>query len=309
MRGGEQTIAPEAAVRCAPWTREQRVDPIGTAGCYAGYLLVEWPLPWPRDIAVLPGAAELAAAASRAGLRLQALVGEPGAERAHVITYRRARAGAGFTRHEQLVRPDRVVEAGLALVADPGPAARDAIVGDALVCTHGSRDRCCGSLGTSLALELAALDGRWPSGIRLWRTSHSGGHRFAPTATVLPEGTAWAYLDADALVRILRREGPLDDLLPRYRGCAALGSPGEQVLERAVLAEIGWPLLRAGRAGRADADGHVELAVELDDGSRPTFSGTVGVARMMPVPACGSPIDAAEKSEPELALSGFARIS
>src|SRR5688500_17622057 len=38
-----------AALRCAPWTREQQVDPIGSAGTYDTFLLVESPQPWPND--------------------------------------------------------------------------------------------------------------------------------------------------------------------------------------------------------------------------------------------------------------------
>ena len=46
-----------------------------------------------------------------------------------------------------------------------------------LVCTHGGRDRCCGSDGTRLFQALFP-----PPGVRVWRTSHTAGHRFAPTA-------------------------------------------------------------------------------------------------------------------------------
>ena len=38
-------------LKCSEWARENEVDPIGTAGIYEGYLLIEWPLPWPRDFA------------------------------------------------------------------------------------------------------------------------------------------------------------------------------------------------------------------------------------------------------------------
>ena len=52
-----------------------------------------------------------------------------------------------------------------------------------LICTHGSRDRCCGTLGGRL---YAKASKRYPS--MIWQTSHVGGHRFAPTLLSLPQG-------------------------------------------------------------------------------------------------------------------------
>ena len=99
-----------------------------------------------------------------------------------------------------------------------------------LICTHGARDRCCGSLGTRLAAAMADRVGR-DGTTRERRTSHTGGHRFAPTAILLPEGTGWGYLDKDVLHRIVHRTGAVADVLPHYRGCAGLGSPRIQAVE------------------------------------------------------------------------------
>lgn len=52
-----------------------------------------------------------------------------------------------------------------------------------LVCTHGSRDRCCGVLGGA---AFAGLRKILPDAV--WQVSHLGGHRFAPTALCLPFG-------------------------------------------------------------------------------------------------------------------------
>ena len=66
-------------------------------------------------------------------------------------------------------------------------------------------DRCCGSLGTALAQELLADPLQLGDDVRVWRTSHTGGHRFAPTALVLPQGT---------VVGLLRRAGACQDRAP-----------------------------------------------------------------------------------------------
>ena len=44
-----------------------------------------------------------------------------------------------------------------------------------LVCTHGSRDRCCGTLGGAI---YAKAHKQAPE--KVWQASHLGGHRFAP---------------------------------------------------------------------------------------------------------------------------------
>src|ERR1700722_15059514 len=64
---------------CSEGARSQRLDPVGTAGHYQGFLLVEQPLPWPADISQIPELAEVAGIAEGANLRLQAVVNVTGA--------------------------------------------------------------------------------------------------------------------------------------------------------------------------------------------------------------------------------------
>ena len=52
-----------------------------------------------------------------------------------------------------------------------------------LVCTHGSRDKCCGVLG---GVVFASMRKILPDAV--WQVSHLGGHRFAPTALCFPFG-------------------------------------------------------------------------------------------------------------------------
>jgi hypothetical protein len=162
-------------------------------------------------------------------------------------------------------------------------------------------------MGTALLGEMDAA-GSLPAGSRLWATTHTGGHRFAPNAIVLPEGTVWGFLDAGRLGRIVRREGPLDDLLPHYRGCAGLGSPALQALERAVLGEVGWALFDCGRAGTDLGAGRSHLDVTGPDGSTQSWEAVVEPGRLLPVPDCGQPVAAARKTEAELVVRHFRRV-
>ncbi len=62
----------------------------------------------------------------------------------------------------------------------------------ALVCAHAKRDRCCAIGGRPIAAELT---GELPG--LVWECSHLGGHRFSPTALVLPLGAVYARLDGN----------------------------------------------------------------------------------------------------------------
>ena len=300
-------------LRCATWARDEGVDPIGTAGSYDGFLCVEWRRPWPRDLSEVEALAPLVAETARAGLRLQGLLPVDGGPGARVALYRRNAGEGAFSRYRRSdaeCGADEVVDVALGLldtVAEAGPPVDVTAGTDVLVCTHGRRDRCCGAWGTALLSELDE-SGALPPASRLWATTHTGGHRFAPNAIVLPEGTVWGFLDAATLRGIVLREGPVEAVLPHYRGCAGLGSPAQQALERAVLAEVGWDLFDWRRAGTDLAGGHARLDVTAPDGSTRSWDAEVVTTRLLPVPDCGQPLEEARKSEPELSVTNFRRI-
>lgn len=296
----------EAPVRCSAWAREEGLDPIGTAGLYSAYLVVEWPLPWPRDISEIPELAAVQAQLSEPGIRLQAVAPADPA-RPRLVLHRRTDPFVGYRRSEVAVTTTLEAAVDALLSRDPSTSDGDGPAGhEVLVCTHGRRDRCCGSLGTILHQSLVGEHVFGP-GVELHRTSHTGGHRFAPTAVVLPEGTLWAFADADLLSRVVGRRGPLDDVLPRYRGCIGLGSRAQQAVERAVLGEVGWDLFGLARRGE-EADGTTLLHVTGPDGTVTTWAAEVTAGRTMPTPDCGSPLSEAKKSETELVVSGLRTI-
>ena len=284
--------------RCAEWAREMGVDPVGTAGLYGGFLLVEWPLPWPRDASEVEALGAVHEALAGTGIRLQLVVPRADAPTRTTVLHRRTPDAAGwFTRFDRVARavdPGDVAAAAADLVAT-GTGDTEPFT-DVLVCGHGARDRCCGSLGTALAL------GSLAAGRIVRRTSHTGGHRFAPTGIVLPDATTWAFLDDESLARIVDRNGPLDDLLPRYRGCAALGPPAVQAVERVAFGEIGWSWLDHRRRGIELGDGRVRLEAVSPTGEELTWEAEVEPGRLLPVPECGRPPESAPKSEAEVVV-------
>jgi hypothetical protein len=72
----------------------------------------------------------------------------------------------------------------------------------------------------------------------VWEITHLGGHRFAPTAVVLPSGYSYGRLDAASATRVLAdaRSGRMT--VDGCRGRSTWERPG-QVAELAVREELG----------------------------------------------------------------------
>ena len=106
-----------------------------------------------------------------------------------------------------------------------------------LVCTNGRRDVCCAVRGRPVA---AAAHRGAPT--RVWEVSHTGGHRFAPTAVLLPWGQNYARIDEEATRWVLDESltgntpagllGPLHD-----RGRSGM-PPAAQCAEAFVRARL-----------------------------------------------------------------------
>jgi hypothetical protein len=263
---------------------------------------VETPLPWPRDVGDIPALAELSAP----GRRIQAVVpsslSSAGSER--MVTLHQAVPGefAGYRRTS--AEQGAALATTVAGLASAGPAPGT----DVLVCTHGRRDVCCGSLGTELAIQLSAPVPR--EDVRFRRTSHTGGHRFAPTFLVLPQGTGWAFASVELVNQVLDRSVPFSSVAAHYRGCAGLAGPQVQALERAVLCSVGWELLDLPRAGRPTGEGTTEggQIVQLSSGSD-VWEAVASPGRTLPVPDCMRPLSEATKTETEWTVSSLRHLS
>ncbi len=281
--------------RCAPWTAAQGFDPIGSATTFDRLVTVEVPGPWPSDVGDLEWIAPLDVPL---GTRVQAIVPESGRSDGRVLLTRWERTAARLGGADCLVPADDVPTALAALVAGATP---DAELTEAppeiLICSHGSRDRCCGGPGTRLAVETRAA---LPH-MRVRRTSHLGGHRFAPTALTLPDGRMWAYLDAGALAGIIRRAMPAGEAREFYRGNVALDA-WSQVVEGTVLEECGWTTVDFDElVGSADVDGdRATVALHwTTSGATDERTADVEIAGRYPVLQCGLVPSEAKKQSPE----------
>ena len=160
---------------------------------------------------------------------------------------------------------DPVELAGLTLPAVgeplPGAAVTDPML---LVCTHGRRDRCCAVDGRALA---RAVLGAGETDV--WECTHLGGHRFAPTALVLPTGYVYGRLDVGGTVAALKAAAAGEVENAHCRGRSTWEPPG-QVAELAVRVATGLrdaDALRVEPTGLAE-DTPTQVVVTARDGRR-----------------------------------------
>ncbi len=171
----------------------------------------------------------------------------------------------------------------------------------------GTRDICCGGPGTKLYREVShALDGQ-PREIRdrarLWRSSHEGGHRFAPTALTFPEGVSWAHLDLEAVLAIFGRGAGVGEFARHVKGAVSIERPEVQMADREGFVRYGWAWLAAPRTvsevATDDLTGFttVEVAATLAGEVEVRVRTTVELAGHIPKPPCGvvDPTDVPEE--------------
>jgi hypothetical protein len=143
---------------------------------------------------------------------------------------------SGLLDDAELLRPDLI---DVLAAASQGQLPPWGVTSDEpllLVCTNSKRDVCCALEGRPVAESLAA-DPAYSS--RVLEASHLGGHRFAPTALLLPSGHAFGRLDPDSARAVLDAAavgdlGPLD----HHRGRTSLPQPAQSA-ETAVRAAEG----------------------------------------------------------------------
>lgn len=283
----------DEALRCAAWSRAVGLDPVGTAPPTTVFVLVEHPLPWPSDVLDDPMLAAVDRAARDAAgpdepVRVQAIVADGGCSERAVVVLRATRPFIGYGRSEAVASPEDLPAVVAALIGEPQTDPPAAGVTDVLVCTHGTRDVCCGSTGTRLVRELDL------NGVNVWRTSHTGGHRFAPTAITFPDGTYWAHLEPGLIGGIIDRSVDAKVAAGHMRGCAAFGVV-EQVADRAMFAEVGWSWLSYARWANVSADHVVEVGFEAPCGCSSTYRVALAEGREMPMPGC--PVDPGSLAE------------
>ncbi len=290
MISSPQLMASHESVRCAEFTRLSHIDPAGTAISAELLIAVELPLPWPKPVfrhSLLERVPDLVADAPLA-CRVLAAVPRDGTRWLSVVCFRQGKEGQATERTEWRTEAqhlestiEALTQSGTPLLAetvlDPTPAS------EVWICTQGSHDRCCGSEGTALYKRVVS---RWPD-VVVRRVSHTGGHRFAPTAITLPDGRMWGSLDVNSLDAIVSRSGPSAEVASLCRGWWGAATGPAQVAERAVFALEGWRSDERSLSVQVVSEVDGITTVRVIGGSRLDWLVRVGISRQVRTPSCG----------------------
>lgn len=200
---------------------------------------------------------------------------------------------AAYERAEYLLPGEDLVPAVGALFGEPEEASRfekhrqdTGDVRDLVVCTHGRHDACCGKFGYPV-YEALRREHAEQEGLRVWRASHLGGHRFAPTLVDYPEGRYWGRLEPWAVEKLVSKDVEFSEMERFYRGWSGLESRFEQIAEREILTREGWSwtgYLKQGRVLAVNADeSRAEVCIEYA-----SPDGDISGAYTAVVEECGS---------------------
>lgn len=286
---------PDVSVRCAEFTRQIALDPGGTALAVEEIIVADVPLPWPKPVFDRDGfesVPEWVRVAADQGRPVRVLAAVPldDIADARVVVHRRPRVGAPrFDRVEHHVAPHDVPGL-LRTLLTGGPdasTATEVVVGELaeelLICTQGSHDLCCGSIGTRFAQQV----GEARPGLVLRRVSHTGGHRFAPTGVSLPDGRMWGGLEIDQMLAILDRSGRPSSVAGFCRGWTGAAVGPAQMAERAVFELVDdWSFDAQARQVEVVAEVDGMFTVLVGAGNR-WWEVDVDVGRSVPTIACG----------------------
>ncbi len=102
-----------------------------------------------------------------------------------------------------------------------------------LICTNGIRDQCCAKFGLPAYSNLTKKFGP-----HVWKSSHQGGHRFAPNMLCLPQGLCYGRASSANAALIARKYRRAEIHLPNLRGRASYPQH-VQAAEGLLRAKIG----------------------------------------------------------------------
>jgi hypothetical protein len=238
---------------CADASKCAQEDIIGTGSNYQTYVLIECCLPWeseafnskqiPQNLKDLVEEVEH----SKQKIRFLLINNDQTkcANQHKVLIYDKKNQEffGGYEKHEfnvdSIDKVAGIVERYLAGEV-PDCETENKLSRDILVCTHGSHDMCCARYGNPFYAEAVALVSELElNDVRVWKSSHFGGHRMAPTAIDLTDGRYYGNLDRTSFKSILTRTGDIECLNKVYRGSGVLPNP-IQVLERKLIMFYGW---------------------------------------------------------------------
>ncbi|EAZ90639.1 sucrase ferredoxin [Crocosphaera chwakensis] len=251
---------------CSVVSKSNGEDPIGTAKYCHRWLIIEWPQPWIiEDLMSNPLIEKIFPLIQQCKqeqrINIQSLLIAPDTHysvnnKTRVLYYQIPRntihhkiSFSAYEKQEFLLPQQQIVSLITALLIDSNNLTQfDAYkqstnhIRDILVCTHGNVDLACSRFGFPIYDRIKKQYTINNDNLRVWRCSHFGGHRFAPTLIDFPIGQVWGHLEAEILDNLIYRRGNIEELRPFYRGWTGLSQYG-QIVERELWMKWSWPWL------------------------------------------------------------------
>jgi hypothetical protein len=220
---------------CSAASRSSGEQMYGTVARIDSWLLIEYPGAW-RPRAILDSALpepvrkQLDRIAQRFSGQRQLLIrqGHEWSTRVRCFLAETRESGSGLRRIE-LTGYDELED------FDPAARSTDGALSEPLllVCTHGTRDKCCAKFGRPV---YASLRSHAPD--RVWECTHVGGDRFAGNVVCLPEGIYYGHVEPEDATTLLATLARGEIWLEKYRGRSCYPRAG-QVGEYFVRRETG----------------------------------------------------------------------
>lgn len=274
---------------CSDNSRKLGEDIIGSVSNHQTYILIECPTPWAREAFHSKWVPEnlrlLVDEVKRARLPINFLLIANNlshkVDRKTILIYQK-QEGISNGYHKREFHLENIEQAAAVvrktlLGKNSSYEVETTATRDILVCTHGSHDQCCSRYGNPFYFHATStISDLNLENVRMWKSSHIGGHRFAPTVIDFPEGRYYGNLEQESFKSILTRTGDIKCLEKVYRGWGILPSP-IQVLERELIFRYEWDWFNykvAGRIIEQSVDKNTiraELTFEKPDCSQYTY--------------------------------------
>lgn len=171
-----------------------------------------------------------------------------------------------------------------------------------LVCTHGTRDRCCGTLGFPVYRSLHENSSR-----KVLQVSHLGGHRYAPVVLALPEWRFFGHMDQVTCLDMDQTLNSGRAYLPGYRGHGRLHED-LQPIEARLWEEHGQDLARV-TAQSGLGSKSVTVRARFNDGGERTYQARMGVQELRGFKSCSDIPDGKKKTIELPALQSLDELS
>ncbi|MEC4811958.1 MAG: sucrase ferredoxin [Scytonema sp. PMC 1069.18] len=247
---------------CSLVSKASGENPIGTAGSCDHWLIMEFPQPWPQDLfqqdsRIKPIISLFQELIARHGIKVRPILIAPDREYSHpgsirvLHYYRPFKMFSQFEKQEFVVPEEKTTALVTAIFKQLMKQPNDLLqfqqyeqhtshIRELMVCTHAQVDLACGRFGTPLYRRLRKEYAPASNGqLRVWQSTHFGGHQFAPTLVDLPQGCLWGHLEPGVLDLLVKKNGSVLDLSPFYRGWTGL-TKFEQIAEREIWMQLGW---------------------------------------------------------------------